>query len=136
MSHAQVVPEPFLLRGQSRVLDQHKNGDTETRSGKNPQCSRLPAGNNKSFFLSEEKKKRKRNGEINPCDPRQEHGTQNVVFHKHCGDADQGPTFPLKDWYRFTGNKKPLGGSVSVEQCTITCSSTRTNFEDIFNQTV
>lgn len=83
-----------------------------------------------------EKKKRKRNGEINPCDPRQEHGTQNVVFHKHCGDADQGPTFPLKDWYRFTGNKKPLGGSVSVEQCTITCSSTRTNFEDIFNQTV
>ena len=61
--------------------------------------SRLPAGNNESFFLSEGKKKkeRKRNGEINPCDPRQEHGTQNVVFHKHCVDADQGPTFPLKD---------------------------------------
>ena len=107
-------------------------GDRDVLCG-NPQCSWLPAGSNKSFFLSGGKK-REKNGEINPCDPRHEH--QNVRRFRNTGDADQGPPFPREDRRHFTGNTKPLGGLVSVEHYTITCSLTHTHFEDIFNQTV
>ena len=81
-------------------------------------------------------KKRKRNGEINPRDPRHEHGTQHVRCFRSTVDTDQGPAFPLEDRHRFTGRRKPLGSSVSAEQHTVTCSLARTDFEDVFNPTV
>lgn len=85
-----------------------QNGDTETCCGKNPQCSWLPAGSNKSFFLSGEKK-RKKNGKINPCDPRHEHGTQNVrCFRNTVATLTKAHPFHLKTDIVLLGTQSPL----------------------------